>query len=266
MTSAITKAFKNAEENGMSAFVPFMTAGFPDPSTFIEIVQSLDQAGADVIELGLPFSDPLADGPVIQKSSHMALQNGTTPQGVLDLAAQLKPRIKSPLVVMTYWNPVLRLGPEYFASRAADSGVSGVIVPDLPPEEAGPWLEAAEANGLDTIFLAAPTTPFERSRKIARLTKGFLYYVSLTGVTGSDFVVTDELIETITALRRMAGVPVAAGFGVSGPNEAGPLAAAADGVIVGSSLIREVLTHDQPAEQVAAVTKLALSIKEALKR
>ena len=265
MNPNISQAFERAQARGEAAFIPFMTAGFPDRSTFLDILRTLNQAGADVIEVGLPFSDPLADGPVIQKSSQMALENGITPAQVLDLIAEARPHLTCPVVVMTYYNPVLRMGLEQFAARAAAAGVSGLIIPDLPPEEADPWLEAADKHGLDTVFMVAPTTPLERRRKIAELSRGFLYYVSLTGVTGSGFAVTDQLVDELRELKKIATAPVAVGFGVSGPAEATPLAAAADGVIVGSALIRQVLSETDSGRQVAAVNQLAASIKEALR-
>ena len=265
MNRNISHAFDQAKSRGEAAFIPFMTAGFPDRDTFIEILRALDQAGADVIEVGLPFSDPLADGPVIQKSSQMALENGITPPQVLDLIAEARPDLSCPVVVMTYYNPMLRMGLDQFAARAASAGVSGLIIPDLPPEEAEPWLEVADHHGLDTIFMVAPTTPPERRRQIAELSRGFLYYVSLTGVTGSGFAVTDQLVDELRQVKQVAAAPVAVGFGVSGPAEAKPLAAAADGVIVGSALIRRVLSETDPGRQVAAVTELAVSIKEALR-
>jgi tryptophan synthase alpha chain len=265
MNRNISQAFHQAQARGEAAFIPFMTAGFPDRITFLDILQALNQAGADLIEVGLPFSDPLADGPVIQKSSQMALENGITPAQVLDLIAEARPKLTCPMVVMTYYNPVLRMGLDNFASRAAAAGVSGLIIPDLPPEEADPWLEVAAKRDLDTIFMVAPTTPPDRRRMIAELSRGFLYYVSLTGVTGSGFAVTDQLVTEIRELKQISTAPVAVGFGVSGPAEAKPLAAAADGVIVGSALIRQVLSETDPGRQVALVAELAASIKAALR-
>jgi len=264
MTSVIAQTFEKTRKLGRAAFMPFMTAGFPGPSTFMEIIQVLDQNGADLIEIGLPFSDPLADGPTIQKAGQIALENGLTPPAVLDLAAQARARIKSPLVLMSYWNPILQMGPGAFAAGARDSGLAGVIVPDLPPEEAEAWIEAARSCGLDTVFMVAPTTTARRRRKILAVARGFIYYVSLTGVTGSAFAVTDELLNDIGSLRRDASLPVAVGFGVSGPVEARALASVADGVIVGSALVRRVFTKDKPAEQTAAVAELAAAIKAAL--
>jgi len=261
----IGQAFQSAAREGRRAFIPFMTAGFPDRATCLELLVALAQSGADVIEVGLPFSDPLADGPLIQQSSQMALDNGITPPGVLDLVAKAVARIKSPVVIMSYWNPIFKTGPNRFATQARDAGAAGVIVPDLPIEEADDWLEAAQSAGLDTILMVAPTTPADRRRRIMAVGRGFLYYVSLTGVTGSSFTVSPELIEDLRAIRAESPLPVAVGFGVSRPDQARALAVAADGVIVGSALIKEVLSHQEPAAQVAAVARLAAALSAALR-
>ena len=266
MTSAIRQAFENAARQGRAAFIPFITAGFPDAETCLDILTALDENGADVIELGLPFSDPLADGPVIQKSSHLALERGATPDSVLDLAARASSRLQSPLVVMSYWNPILNMGAERFAERAASAGVSGVIIPDLPMEEADSWNEAARAAGIETIFMVAPNTPIERRRRLALASRGFLYFVSLTGVTGAGVEFSNGLLAQIEEVRREASLPVAVGFGVSTPEQARALAAAADGVIVGSALIREILSHDRPEDQIAAAAGIAGNISRALGR
>ncbi|MFH1138418.1 MAG: tryptophan synthase subunit alpha [Pseudomonadota bacterium] len=266
MNSAIATAFEKAAKENRSAFIPFLTAGFPDAASSLELLYVLEDNGADVIELGLPFSDPMADGPVIQNASHQALENGMTPAGVLALAAEAKKRINRPLVVMSYWNPILKMGPRTFASRAKDAGISGVILPDLPPEEAAPWLDAAAPHGLDTIFMVAPTTPPARRAMIMSVSSGFLYYVSLTGVTGSDFKVSNELVEEIKSLRGMGDLPAAVGFGVSGPEQARALAGAADGIIVGSALIRRIMAHDNLADQAGDLADFCSTIGRALHR
>ncbi|MBW2618392.1 MAG: tryptophan synthase subunit alpha [Deltaproteobacteria bacterium] len=264
MISLISQAFAQAKAEGSAAFIPFMTAGFPDPETFIEILTALDDSGADLIEVGLPFSDPLADGPTIQAASRRALELGVTPERVFDLIAQAKARIKSPLVLMTYFNPILRRGLADFAARTKESGASGVIVPDLPPEEAGDWLVAAEEAGLETIFMVAPTTTPERLERILAVSRGFVYFVSLTGVTGADFFVSPQLVADLRRLRAQSLVPVAVGFGVSTPGQAQALAPAADGVIVGSALIRAVQDSDHGPAQTTAVAELAVALKRAL--
>ncbi len=264
MSTAVETALRQVRANGQCGFIPYITGGFPDTSACLEIMTALDQSGADVIEVGIPFSDPLADGPTIQHASRMALDNGCTPIDVLELVRQAKERIDCPVVVMTYVNPVFRLGFKNFAQRSRDAGVDGVIIPDLPPDEADEWLEAAGAHGLETIFLVAPTTPRDRMEWVGSISSGFLYYVSMTGVTGSDFSVSDEMIENVRGAKAVSRVPVAVGFGISTPDQARSLAGEADGVIVGSALIREVLTHEGTDEQVLAVSRLASSLSAAL--
>lgn len=262
--NGIRGAFSATEKENRGAFIPYLTAGYPDPDTFLEIAQALADNGADVIEIGLPFSDPQADGPVIQKSSKAALDIGINPDRVLKLAAQVRQRVSTPLVIMSYYNPILQMGHGAFARRTSEAGVNGVIIPDLTPEEAADWLVAAEDHDLDTIFMIAPTTPLERKKEILELAKGFVYYVSLTGVTGAALGVSDELINDISELKALTSLPVAVGFGVSGPEQAAPLSKAADGVIVGTALIREIMNHSAPRDQVRAVADLAASIRKAV--
>ncbi|MBI5571628.1 MAG: tryptophan synthase subunit alpha [Desulfomonile tiedjei] len=266
MKSAIEAAIRRANQQGRCAFIPFLTAGFPDRSTCVEILVELAGSGADVIEVGLPFSDPLADGPTIQSAGKQALDNGVTPEVVLEIVAAAKKRMSAPMVLMTYLNPILRAGTETFAARARKAGVSGVIVPDLPPEEADDWLDAAAKHGLDTTFMIAPTTPLDRVAGIAAKTSGFLYYVSMTGVTGSALVVSNEVLAHMGQVRRLSRVPVAVGFGVSTPEHARTLSEAADGVIVGSALIREVQSRQEPGDAVLAAGRLAASLSAALYR
>jgi tryptophan synthase alpha chain len=264
MTS-IKQAFDDALRAGGPAFIPFMTAGFPTPGVFPELITALD-ASADVIEVGLPFSDPLADGPVIQAASTRSLENGTTPAGVLGLLQEMTPDLKSPVVVMTYYNPVHRMGLRVFAEKARDAGVKGVIIPDLPIEEADPWLSAAAASDLDAILMVAPTTPPARKKTIAEAGSGFLYYVALTGVTGAALEVDQGLLSDLSALRAVSPIPTAVGFGVKGPESARRLSGAADGVIVGSALVQKVLDKiDQPHAAANDAAELAASIKAALR-
>jgi tryptophan synthase alpha chain len=265
MNPSIARSFERCREAGEGAFIPYLTAGFPNKSTFVEIVTALADNGADIIEIGLPFSDPQADGPVIQASSRKVLEQGMTPMGVLDLVSQVRRRVSCPLVIMSYINPIMKMGADLFAARAAGAGAGAVILPDLPPEEAAFWLEAAGPHRLETIFMVAPTTPPERRDMIMNAGSGFLYYVSLTGVTGSDFTVTSTLTDEIRALKSESPLPVAVGFGVSGPEQARPLGEAADGVIVGSALIRDISAAQHASAQVAAAARMAVSIKDALK-
>jgi len=264
--SLIEQTFFQARAEGRCAFVPFLTAGFPDPSTCLDILVALGGNGAGVIEVGLPFSDPLADGPTIQWASRRALDNGMTPDGVFRIVALARRHLSCPVVLMTYYNPIWKMGPAEFARRAADAGLAGVIVPDLPPEEADDWLEAADRYALDTIFLVAPTTPPERAAWIISKTRGFLYYVSTTGVTGSDVALSPGMSANVQRIRANSRAPVAVGFGVSTPGQAAALAKVADGVIVGSALIREIRGGPNPTAQVAAASRFAASMSEALQR
>ena len=264
MKTTIAQAFQAAKAQGRAAFIAYVTGDFPDGETCLKLIQAMDQNGADIIEVGLPFSDPLADGPAIQKSSKIALDNGATPVSVLETVAKAAAEVKAPLVIMTYLNPVLKMGLKTFAQRAAQAGVAGVIVPDLPPEEAEVWIKAARQAGLDTIFLAAPTTTPQRLKTIVEYSRGFLYYVSLTGVTGSDLEMKDELLSNIRQLRQDSPIPVAVGFGVARPDQAALLAQAADGVIVGSALVKKMLENQDTAANIEAAGLLARQISQAL--
>ena len=259
----IAQAFADARASGSRAFIPYMTAGYPDMGAFMDIMTALDESGADVVEIGLPFSDPMADGAVIQESGGRALAMGMTPAKVLDLVARTRARMERPLVIMTYFNPILQMGLEDFARRACEAGASGVIVPDLPVEEADDWREIADKIGLDPIFMVAPTTTPERLERILPACRGFLYYVSMTGVTGSELMLSGDLAERLKKVRAESPVPVAVGFGVSTPDQARALSSAADGVIVGSALIKAARDAEKK-DPVRAVADLAGSIKKAL--
>ncbi len=264
MASKISRALSRAQESNRAAFIPFVTGGFPDDQRCLALVKQLAAAGADVIEIGIPFSDPLADGPTIQASSQRALEAGATPAGVLRLAARAAGQVSAPLVIMTYYNPVLQMGADEFARRAAAAGVAGVIIPDLPPEEAGPWITAARAQDLDTIFMATLLTGDRRLRGILRDSRGFLYYVPLAGVTGSGLEIDTTMLKALGQVRRTAGLPVAVGFGVATPEQAAALGRVADGVIVGSALVREMLEAGDPDQGLAAAVSLAQRVRAVL--
>jgi tryptophan synthase alpha chain len=220
------------------ALIAYLTVGYPDPETTEKAAIALASSGVDIIELGIPFSDPLADGTTIQRASHQALQNGITPQQCLTIARQIHRKIDTPLVFMTYYNPVYHFGLDAFCRHCADAGVSGLIVPDLPPEE-GPELEAvAEKNKLDLIYLLAPTSNDERIRLVAAHSQGFIYLVSVTGVTGARDTLPENLGEFIGRVRKRTDKPLCVGFGISTAEQAQQLAEIADGVIVGSRIIQ----------------------------
>lgn len=264
MTSKITSQFENAARQNRAAYVPFIMGGFPNDDTFVRLLKALDDCSADVIEVGVPFSDPLADGPTIQKAGKIALDNGASLRKILGTLSDVSVGIHAPIVLMTYWNPILRMGVDEFAEKAKAANISGVIIPDLPPEEAGYWIEVARSYEIDTIFMVAPTTTPKRLETIVNLSKGFVYLVSMTGVTGSALVVDDELLKTVVNVKRLTSVPVAVGFGVSNPEQAGALSNVADGVIVGSALIKKCLETDDAVSAINAVSSFSRGIIGAL--
>jgi len=241
--SAIAEVFQRCRKEKRTAFIPYLTAGDPDLETTGDLIQALIAGGADLIELGVPFSDPMADGPANQRAAVRALASGTTLSGILETVARAKARAERevPIILFTYFNPLHARGVERFAEQAATSGVDGVLCLDVPPEEAEEeYLPALRKHGLDTIFLLAPTSTKERIRKVGEVSRGFVYYVSRTGVTGSEGALPKELAKEVKAIRRKVKLPVAVGFGISTPQQAGAVAKIADGVVVGSALVRLV--------------------------
>jgi tryptophan synthase alpha chain len=238
--SRIAERFAALRARGRCALVPFLTAGDPDLATTEALVLAIAEAGADAVELGVPFSDPIAEGPTIQRSSERALRSGTSLRRVLELVSSLRPRLEIPIVLMGYANPLVAMGEERFAEAAAAAGVDGAIVVDVPPEESVELRAGLAARGVDAILLAAPTTRPERLAMLARETRGFLYYVSLTGVTGARAELAAGIEEQVRCVRKGSDVPVCVGFGVSRPEHARALARFADGVVVGSALVDRV--------------------------
>jgi tryptophan synthase alpha chain len=236
----IAETFARLKHNGRPGLVAYVTAGDPSLEKSGEILQALDRAGADVLEVGVPFSDPLADGPVIQRATERALAAGTTLAGVLDLLGRLRPSIKAPIVIFSYANPILRLGAERFADRARDAGVDGVLVLDLPIEEAGDFRVLLGARGIDTILLLSPTTTDERLRKAAALGSGFLYAISRLGVTGARDRIADGAQEMVQRVRAVSPLPVALGFGISKPEHVREVGQWADAAVVGSALVQVI--------------------------
>jgi tryptophan synthase alpha chain len=236
--SRISDAFANARAQDRGALVVYITAGDPNLGVTRELVPLIARAGADVIELGMPYSDPVADGPTIQAAGQRALAAGATVDGILAMVRTIRSRCDVPLVFMTCYNPVLQHGLETFAAEAAAAGIDGVLISDLPPEEAGPWCEIAWAAGLDTIFLASPTTPPARARLIADLARGFVYAVARAGVTGAQAELPPDLPELIGRLREVTDKPIAVGFGISTPAQVRQVCEVADGAIVGSAVVK----------------------------
>ena len=235
----IEQTFKRLKKKDRAALMCYLMAGDPDLDTTEALVLKIAESGADIIELGVPYSDPLADGPTIQAASQRALQRGVNLREVFKLTQRLK-GVTPPLVVMTYLNPVFRYGLEAFAGDCRRNGVAGVIIPDLPPEEAGPWIREARKGKLNTIFLAAPTSPPGRIKMISHLSQGFIYYVSITGVTGIREKLSGGLASAVRRIQEESQKPVAVGFGISTPDLAGEVSRFADGVIVGSALVRMI--------------------------
>jgi tryptophan synthase alpha chain len=257
----LERVFAELQRRGRKALVVYVCAGDPDLASTERLVPALAEAGADIVELGVPFSDPLADGPTIQAASQRALKSGTSLSKVLDLVGRLRARgCEVPLVLFGYVNPILRMGLEPFVLRAAAAGVDAVLVPDLPLEESAALGTAAEARGLALVLLAAPTTPPARLLAIGRATRGFLYFVSVTGVTGARTELPEELPSRLAAARATTQVPVAVGFGVSTPEQAKALAAHADAVVVGSALV-EALHLGGADRGLALVRQLAAALR-----
>jgi len=233
----IPATFQALRRSGCKVLVCYLTVGYPTIEATVPAVQSLVAAGCDIVELGIPFSDPLADGTTIQRASFQALQNSVTPQVCLDVASNLRKSVDVPLVFMTYYNPILSYGLSAFCAGCAEAGVDGLIVPDLPPEEGEELGKAARSKSLDVIYLLAPTSTEERVRLVAEKSTGFIYLVSLTGVTGARKVLPPELEDFVSEVKRHAKQPLCVGFGISSPEQAARAARVADGVIVGSKLV-----------------------------
>jgi tryptophan synthase alpha chain len=239
----IEKKFAQLRSEGLKGFIPYVTAGDPSLDVTLELIPALEKAGADVIELGVPFSDPIADGPVIQRATERALHNQVTLTKVLHLAEQIRRRSQIPLVLFSYFNPLLSYGLEKLAADAVKAGVDGVLASDLTVEESGAFVRTMRSAGLNTIFLVAPTSSPERMKKIAEASNGFLYAVSRTGVTGEQQELAAELKGFLQTLRSYTTSPIAVGFGVSRPEHVRAVWQEADAAVVGSSIVKEIEQH-----------------------
>ena len=239
--SRLESRFRALRDDGRAALVPFVTAGDPAPGVTRRLLPRLVDAGADVIELGVPFSDPMADGPVIQRAGERALEAGMTLSGVLDIVREFRRGdATTAVVLMGYLNPISAMGHDRFAEAAAAAGVDGVIVVDMPPEEGAPLLASLRRTGIDPVFLLSPTTSTERMRRIASEATGFLYYVSLKGITGAGHLDIGAVAEALGRVRTVSALPVGVGFGIADADAAGRIAAVADAVVVGSAIVRRV--------------------------
>jgi tryptophan synthase alpha chain len=255
--SRIASVFARANH---TALIPYITVGYPTVATTLKIVPLLANNGCDIVELGIPFSDPLADGTTIQRASYEALRQGVTPRVCLEVAQELRRQVKIPLVFMTYYNPVLKFGLEQFCSECVRAGIDGLIIPDLPPEEGEELEKSTRRQGLDLIYLLSPASTEERIELVARKSCGFIYLVSLTGVTGTRDKLPEELENFVARVRERTEKPLCVGFGVSTPEQARRVAKVADGVIVGSRII-QLMEEDTTF---ASLKAFASSLREAL--
>jgi tryptophan synthase alpha chain len=265
VTSKLDHTFATLRQRGEKALIAYVMAGDPSLQDTEQLVVELEQAGADIIELGVPFSDPIADGPVIQQAAERALRSGTSLRTILSMVTRLRARTQIPLVLMAYYNNIHAFGPERFCHEAAQAGVDGVIMPDMPPDEAGPLRGPAAAAGLPLIFLLAPTSTEERRTFVARQSQGFVYYVSLTGITGAKLHDMADVGKNVEKIRKVTRVPVAVGFGVATPEDAAKVAAIADGVIVGSAIVKQIAAYGQKPEMVKHVAGFVRSLKAAMR-
>ena len=266
----IDSCFAALREKGEKALIPFLTAGDPDLRASEALVLAMVDAGADIIELGVPFSDPSAEGPTIQRSSARALATGTSLRSILQLVDRLRARVDQPIVLMGYANPIHAMGAEAFAKAASEVGVDGIIIPDLTPEDGAPYLDPIRAMGIDVILLAAPTTRAGRLEMLVRETQGFLYYASLQGVTGARAAVARGVEEKVRQAQSLGEVPVCVGFGVATPEHAEKIGAYADGVVVGSAIVDKiesaVLNATGGSEAIAAAVEKVGRFIEELKK
>ncbi|MGQ9836498.1 MAG: tryptophan synthase subunit alpha [Cyanobacteriota bacterium] len=263
MPSSITARFQDLRQRGEKALIPYITAGDPDLSTTFAALQVLDQNGADLIELGVPYSDPLADGPVIQAAATRALNRGVTLKAILQGLSQLS--LQAPLILFTYYNPIHQIGIPQFMERLRIAGCAGLVVPDLPLEEAQPLRQAAQAEQMDLILLVAPTSPVERMQQIAQHSSGFIYLISTTGVTGQRASLAERIPTLLQQLRQQTLLPIGVGFGISNPEQARQIALwGADAVIVGSAFVQRLAQAATPAQGLQQIGQFCRELKAAL--
>jgi len=258
--SQITRAFDALKRKGRKGFIPFITAGDPDLETTRELIVELARAGATVIELGVPFTDPMADGPVIQRASERALRHGFDLAEVLQVVFDARKQTDVPIVLFSYYNPLLQFGIARLAGEAKSAGVDGVLVTDLVPEEASEFAAVLRANNLDMIFLVAPTSTDERLKMVAERATGFIYAVSRAGITGAREEMSAEAEKLVKRVRRFSDLPIAVGFGISTPEHVIGVWRFADAAVVGSALVAEIERHSNRVELVTAVGKLARNL------
>lgn len=262
--NAIKKKFKDLEAQGKKAFIAYITCGYPDIKTTKDLIKSFSDWGVDIVELGVPFSDPLADGPTIQMASQAALKKKVNLETVLRTAREVSGKIDMPLVIMSYYNPIFHYGIRRFISRAAKSGISGLIIPDLPPDEAGQIEMFSRQYDIATVYFVTPTSSESRTKLAASHSRGFIYYVSLTGVTGARKKLPAEIKKHIKSIKQATKKPVCVGFGISNAKQAKEIAAYSDGVIMGSAIIDRIEQAKSKKVMFADIKKLVKSLVKAL--
>ncbi|BCA53421.1 Tryptophan synthase alpha chain [Nitrospira sp. KM1] len=265
MKSRLDQTFERLRQRSEAALITYIMAGDPTLSETERLVPALEQAGSDIIELGVPFSDPIADGPVIQQAAERALRSGTTLRKIIAMVHTLRRTTQIPIVLMAYYNSIHAFGPESFCREAAAAGVDGLIVPDMPPDESGPLMKPASASGLQLIYLLAPTSTPSRREFVARHSQGFLYYVSLTGITGAKLKNLDTVGRNVQKIRKVSKTPIAVGFGIATPDDAANMSSVADGVIVGSAIVRQIADRLQDSDLVDHVAQFGRSLKTAMR-
>jgi len=261
----IVRRFKNLREKGEKALIPFITAGYPDLKYTEDLIFELEEKGADIIELGIPFSDPLADGPVIQTASYRALRRGVTLEKTIKFVEKIRKKTSIPLIFMGYYNSIFKFGEKKFVHQASEAGVDGVIIADLPPEEAKDIQQYAMKNNLALIFLLTPVSSDDRIKLVCNSSEGFIYCVSYTGVTGQKGKEEKMLKSFIKKVRSFTSTPVAIGFGIYSPVEARKLSSLADGIIVGSAIIRKIMENEGGKDAVKKVGEFVYSLSQAVK-
>lgn len=265
MKHRIAAKFRELRARNEAALVPYVVAGDPNLEATAALVREFEARGADIIELGVPFSDPMADGPANQRGSQRGLKSGASLAAIMSMVSELRKDSEIPIVLFGYFNPIFHYGCERFCADAARAGIDALLVVDLPPDEAGELKTPARANGLDLIFLLAPTTTTERARKVVRSASGFIYYVSVTGVTGARTALASDIEEHVNKLRDVTDLPIGVGFGISTPAQAAHIARFADAVVVGSAITLLVEANADSPELVSKVAELVGSMKSAMK-
>lgn len=264
MENRIEQKFQQLKKARQKAFIAFITAGDPSLKVTENLVLAFEKSGVDIVELGVPFSDPLADGPTIQAASQRALKNGVTLAKIFNLVKNIRRKSQLPIALMTYYNPVFHFGESKFIAKAKEAGVDGVIIPDLPPEEAGNLIKAARQKNVSTVFFLSPTTTPKRVKKILTVSSGFIYYVSLTGVTGARQSLPADIMKHVRSAKSLTRKPICVGFGISTGQQVRALSKAADGVIVGSAIVNEIAKHGGKKDLVKKVARFVFNLSKNL--